>query len=369
MAMPQVPPRSSRSHNQPPTFGVLTDAPRVPPRPGRRADRSESPHRESFALSPLNEPPLTAQGNDNSGLDSSNGYSVSNSSLGIPPRPPSVSLPTIGQEGTEYADLEYDGPVTVGDRATSSTPAQTRNVGSDLPLHAPRPSLSTSDAKARIATVTRTDSYQATAAGIGQVPTPVHGDDREANSRALKTKASFPRASSSASIERASSIKDDGEHGIPEIGQRVPMYPNAGDVQAPSPSPFQQNAPTGIGFHNDGVQKSRHHGRTRSGREVFHGPPGSYGLHGHGTPHVDKFEKAWYDKHPDAIHREGHGQYGPGIGGSRGEWALSSEDLNKIVRDTASRGAGYGNMPLFMLSALEKSNNYRHLSRHRGISQ
>jgi hypothetical protein len=35
------------------------------------------------------------------------------------------------------------------------------------------------------------------------------------------------------------------------------------------------------------------------------------------------------------------GQYGA-IGDSRGQWALSSEDLNKIVRETASRGVGLG---------------------------
>jgi hypothetical protein len=40
--------------------------------------------------------------------------------------------------------------------------------------------------------------------------------------------------------------------------------------------------------------------------------------------------------------REGQGQYGPGLSGGRAEWALSSDDLNKIVRDTASRGSGFG---------------------------
>ena len=250
-----------------------------------------------------------------------------------------MSLPSIGQEGSEYADLIQDESENTAP-ASSTSPTQTRNVGSDLPLHAPKPSLSTSGAKARIATVTRTDSSQAAAAGIGKASTPLPGDDKDPHTRTLKGRESFSSTMSSASTERPSSVLADGEHGIPEIGQRVPMCPNAGDVQAPSPSPFTQQYPSGIGFHNDG-SKPRHHSRTRSGRELFQ-PPGSYGLHGHGLASPDKFEKAWYDKHPDALVKEEGGQYGPGIGGSRGEWAMSSEDLNKIVKETASRGAGFG---------------------------
>ena len=347
MATPQVPPRPIRSQHQQTSGDTSVEPPKIPPRPQHHAALDANDHRESYARSPLNEPPLAmSHGNLSGNLYSVNGNSGSSSSLGLPQRPPSVSLPSIGQEGNEYADLDYndrEGAV----EAELGSPEQMRNVGSDLPLHAPKPSLSKSDAKARIATVTRTDSSQAAAMGIGKAPTPVHGDDRDPHARALKPKSSFARTGSSASTERPSSqqteYEQDHEHGIPEIGQRVPMYPDAGDVQAPSPSPFSQTAPSGIGFHNDGMQRARHHGRTRSGREVFSGPPGSYGLHGHGVPpqNVDKFEKAWYDKHPDALLREEQGQYSPGING-RGEFVLSSEDLNKIVRDTASRGSGYG---------------------------
>ncbi|MCJ1417333.1 hypothetical protein MMC32_003676 [Xylographa parallela] len=314
----------------------MLEPPKVPPRPSqRRTDRSESPHRDSFARSPLNEAPIsTNHGNINTKLLSSNGQNASSSSLNLPARPPSVSLPSIGQEGNEYAELAYEEP-------EAGSPTQTRNVGSDLPLHAPKPSLSTSSAKARIATVTRTDSSQAAAMGIGKAATPLQVDDKDPYTRSLKPRESFSSTQSSASTERPSSTQVDDEHGIPEIGQRVPMYPNAGDVQAPSPSPYAQSHPSGIGFHNDG-SKPRHHGRRSSAKEVFLGPPGSYGLHGHGLANPDKFEKAWYDKHPDALVREESGQYGPGIGGGRGEWAMSSEDLNKIVRDTASRGAGFG---------------------------
>lgn len=265
---------------------------------------------------------------------------ASSSSLGLPKRPPSVSLPSIGQEGSEYAELEYEKPEqTILDQVKGKTqPEQTRNVGSDLPLHAPRPSFSSSTAKERVAAVTRTDSSAAMAAGIGKAPTPA--DDRDPHKRPLHPKVSFSsRPDSVASTERPTSAQD-SDHGIPDvgIGQRVPMYPDAGDVQAPSPSPFTQNFPSGIGFHNDGTSRSRNSGRRSS---AHYGPPGSYGLHGHGSVPADHFEKAWYDKHPEALEREEHGQYGPAIG-TRPECALSSEELNKLVRDTGSRGAGFG---------------------------
>ena len=346
MTTPQIPPRPTRSQHQQPPASASVGAPKIPPRPQahRHSERSQSPHRDSFAPSPLNEAPVTPHQSSMSSVYLINGRNASSSSFGQPPRPPSVSLPSLGQEGNEYADLQPQEQDTAEGAAEQSSPTQTRNVGSDLPLHAPTPSLAISSAKARIATVTRTDSSQAAAAGIGKTgPPPARADDRDPHTRDLQSKTSFTRSGSSASTERPASAMLESEHGIPEIGQRVPMHPNAGDVQAPSPSPFAQTGPTGIGYHNDGMQRpGRHHGRTRSGREVFHGPPGSYGLHGHGTPNSDKFEKAWYDKHPDALAREENGQYGPGIGGTRGEWALSSDDLNKIVRQTATRGAGFG---------------------------
>jgi hypothetical protein len=257
----------------------------------------------------------------------------------MPPRPPSVTLPSIGQEGNEYANLGEP----VGDAEalapSGSSPTETRNIANDLKLYAPRPSLPTSSAKARVANVTRTDSSQAAAAGFGKATS----DDRDAQIRPLKTKSSFASQASSASTERPESAQySDRDQNTPDLGQRVPMYPNAGDVQAPSPAPFSQPFSSGVGFHTDGsLRPSRHHSRTKSGRENFQ-PPGSYGLHGHGVPSQDRFEKAWYDKHPEALEREENGEYGPGIGGGRGESALSSDDLNKIVRETASRGTGSG---------------------------
>lgn len=344
MSIPQVPPRPIKLA-QPSSIG-MADVPKIPPRPAHRA-LDPLLNRDNFPRSPLNEVPFAMNhGTKFGNLQHHNDYEA-NLAASLPPRPPSVSLPSVGQEGNEYADIVYEKPPEAGQSSASALaePEQTRNVGRDLPLHAPTPSISTSTAKARVAYVTRTDSTQAAAVGIGKAGTHQH-DDKSPHSRALRPKVSFSRPESSASTERPDSAQaTDSDHGIPEIGQRVPMYPDAGDVQAPSPAPFPPNPPSGNGvFHEGGQQRpGRHHSRTRSGREGFRGPPGSYGMHGHGVQHNDHLEKAWYDKHPDALVREENcGQYGPGIGGGRAEWALSSEDLNKIVRDTARRGSGFG---------------------------
>ena len=277
---------------------------------------------DSYAPSPLNEPPP---------LGSSMARSVSND---LPQRPPSVTIPSLGEEGIEYDDLPIEMPPS---EKQQGTPAETRNVSSDLKLHAPKP-LPTASAKARVQAVTYTDSQQAAAAGFGKAPSPSH-DDVEHHSRSLHSKTNGSRAeSSTASTDRRQSLQFVDEHGIPEIGQRVPMYPNAGDVQAPSPAPF----PSAVGPVNTvaPLRPSKHHHRTRSGREVFL-PPGSYGLHGHGVHAVDKFDKAWYDKHPDEFVRDEQGQYGPGLS-PRPDWALSRDDLDKIVRSSASNGVGLG---------------------------
>ena len=251
----------------------------------------------------------------------------SDSEVKLPKRPSSVSLPTIGQEGSEYADVDNLEQEEAIEEKSPGEPQETRNVAGDLPLHAPKPSFSKDTAKQRVAAVTRTDSGQAAALGIGKAPTPSGSADQS------KRQVSF-RPPSSASTERPDSAQYDDEQGIPEIGQRVPMYPDAGDVQAPSTSPFPQS-PVGVGFHNSGYSKpNKHHRRTPSGREVL--PPGSYGLHGHGMQSTDHFEQQWYAKHPDALEKE-EGEYGPGIGGGRGEWALSSVELNKLVRETTSQ--------------------------------
>lgn len=330
-AMPQIPPRPSRSNDQKTTTSssLGSDLPKVPPRPSRRFDRSISPQRESFAPSPLNDIPasLNHANPSRSSLYSSESANASGSDL---PRPPSVILPSIGQEGSEYAD------VFVAQEDTSNSPAQTRNVANDLKLHAPKPSLPTSSAEKRVSAVTRTDSGQAAAYGIGRATS----HERGPATRSSRSRASFGSQTSNGERPRSASLESD--HGIPEIGQRVPMYPDAGDVQAPSPSPSQAAFPPGIGFHNDGT-RPKNHARKSSGRDI---PFDAYGKHGHGQLPHDRFEKAYYEKHPALLKKETGHYYGP-FAEDRPEWAMSSDDLNQIVRDTASRGTGLGRFILF----------------------
>jgi len=163
MSTPIVPARPSRSTAASGTTSDLT--PSVPPRPIRKLD--PSPNRA--ALSPFNE------------LPPGGSYAPATpSKLSVedtPARPPSVTLPSIGQEGSEYAygllPPEVPG-ITNPASAELGTPEQTRNVSRDTPLHAPTASLPQSTAKSRIETVTQTNSTQAAAAGIGKVSTMQH---------------------------------------------------------------------------------------------------------------------------------------------------------------------------------------------------
>lgn len=312
---PTIPPRPARGQSSTPSSAQM-EVPKIPPRPKRSIDRSVSPNREAFARSPLNDPSFLHNGPP---------PKESNLSVELPARPPSVSLPSLGEEGAEYASYE-DLSRTLTNQSNSEAPEQTKQVAGDLPLHAPKASLPVSTAKSRIQTVTRTDSDQAVAHGIGRL-----------------APDSKPSGDSSRSVSsRPSSVyKDEDEHGIPEIGVQVPMYPNAGDVQAPTPGPYEQGPSTGVGFFNKG-DKPRHHSRTKSGREVFHGPPGSYGLHGHGKIGTNEFEQNWYAKHPEDLKREKAGEYGPHIQENRKDYHWGTDKLDKLVHTAGAQGIGMG---------------------------
>lgn len=325
-AAPTIPPRPGRAQQAAAARGA-NKLPDVPPRPiPKRLDRSVSPGR----FSPLNEPVVA--------------LSKTKSRDAVPegalPRRPSVQhLPSVGQEGMEYADIDTP------QKSTVAPAEQTRSVAHDLQLHAPKPSLPKSAAAAQVQAVTRTDSGQAAAHGFGKPGTP--GQDEHHENDALgrvRSRASFSRPNSSASgTTRRPSIAAE-EQGPAELGIRVPINPLLGDVQAPSPAPFTPSHTGDRGRRSHSRMKSRDNGL----------PPGSYGLHGHGVPPKDPFEKDWYAKHPDELLNEeahGHGVY-EGIGSGRGAFALSSDDLNKIVRDTASRGAGFGTCSLNPLNCV-----------------
>jgi hypothetical protein len=284
--------------------------PKVPPRPlNRRIDRSVSPNPARFAPSPLNE-----------GLYSPKTSTFLHLTPGGPNhnRRQSVEVPSqAGEEGREYESLaEQLNSAAYSD--LSSSPEQTRTVGDDVKIHAPKPSLPAQSAKQRVMAVTRTDSDKAASFGIGRPSS----DDTHAPSsnRSLKKKAS--------TISQLSTTEShDDEHGIPEIGQQVPMFPNAGDVQAPSPAPGSSGFVEG---------RDKNHKRRTSSRGNL--PPGSYGLHGHGLLPQDKLEKQYFQKHPDLLKRE----HTPHHYDRPYDFSMSSDDLNKIVRETASHGAGIG---------------------------
>ncbi|KAK4176419.1 altered inheritance of mitochondria protein 21 [Triangularia setosa] len=294
---PVIPPRPSRSQERAPL-------PMVPPRPAnRRFQRSISPNPDRFAPSPLNESPLIK----------SKSLHPGGRNHGDPiPRSTSVDLPSLGEEGAEYANLTQESSPS---NEESSSPEHTRTIGEDVKLHAPKPSLPASSAKQRVMAVTRTDSDRAAAFGIGR---PSSNDDSTAalpSNRSLKKKAS--------TISQLSAKSDlDDEHGIPEIGIQVPMLKYAGDVQAPSPAPST-------------VEK-KHHSRRSSSRGNL--PPGSYGLHGHGVGPQDKLDKAYFEKHPELLKKEHVLHHYDRVK----DFSMSSEELNKIVRETITRGSGLG---------------------------
>ncbi|CAJ2505052.1 Uu.00g124460.m01.CDS01 [Anthostomella pinea] len=308
---PAIPPRPSR--NQDKSEG--SSGPSIPPRPSKRFNRSISPNPDRFAPSPLNESPFTPK-------SPRPGQSHLGDSI---ERATSVGMPNVGEEGQEYAAaLEEMSSSPDESRRPAGSPEQTRTVGEDVKLHAPKPTMPAASAKQRVAAVTRTDSDRAATFGIGR---PSTEEPPHSSSRSLKKKAS-----TTSQLSHHSENHEE-DHGIPEIGQRVPMLAFAGDVQAPSPAP-----PRASSVDSTARSTSRHHVRKSSSRGFNELPPGSYGLHGHGVASSDKLEKAYYEKHPDLRQREHYNHLHDRVK----DYSMSSEDLNKIVRDTASRGAGFG---------------------------
>ncbi|KAK3303300.1 altered inheritance of mitochondria protein 21 [Chaetomium strumarium] len=299
---PAIPPRPSRGQEK-----TSTSGPMVPPRPNRRFQRSVSPNPDRFAPSPLNDTAFLKPGKSQPSYLSNNSDPI--------PRSTSVDLPSLGEEGKEYAGLAEE---LSSSNEGSADPEQTRTVPEDLKLHAPKPSLPAESAKQRVMAVTRTDSERAASFGIGRPSSVEDSTPALPSNRSLKKKAS-----TTSQLSAASSHHDD-EHGIPQIGQQVPMLKYAGDVQAPSPAPAAEG---GAG---------KHHKRRTSSRGNL--PPGSYGLHGHGVAPQDKLEKAYYEKHPDLLKKE----HVPHHYDRPNDFSMSRDDLDKIVKETASRGSGLG---------------------------
>lgn len=153
---PSIPPRPSRG---------AQDIPKVPPRPtNRRLERSVSPNPDRFAPSPLNDSFLSKSPRGNL-FGTQNGSSLLQTADPID-RSSSVEMPSVGEEGWEYAAVADELSSSV--ERSSGSPELTRTVGDDIKLHAPKPSLPALSAKQRVATVTRTDSDKAASFGIGR---------------------------------------------------------------------------------------------------------------------------------------------------------------------------------------------------------
>lgn len=345
MSTPLVPPRPARANAA--SSAMNDSTPQVPPRPVRNLDSSPARNVQS----PLNELPHPLGG------------PPPRKSQSDVPRPPIVALPSIGQEGAEYASFDQLPPEAHGVKDVGKSdigmPEQTRNIAADMKLHAPKASVPQSTVTSRIAPVTGTDSTQAAAAGIGQARpdddvhkaplgvaaslSPVHsrpeGTRRAPSSdiSPLKQKPSFSRSTpnlpKSPSSKPASIYGDEHDHGIPEIGVQIPLMRMAGDVQAPAFGISQPPHAAGVGFYNDG--SARPQSRRRSATPHY-GPPGSYGLHGHSLEPHDQFERDWYAKNPDRALAEGQNIYKPPIPAA----ALSSADLNRLVNQSADAGMG-----------------------------
>lgn len=310
MTTPAIPPRPVRSKPAPDPFPLQQHLITTQPDPINR---------EAYARSPLNDLP-----------DPRFHAEDSQHTLGSRPAPSSssssVKLPTIGHEGDEYASIDA---ASITSRVPE--PEHTRSVPQDLHMHQPTAALPQSTAKSRVQTVTRTDATN------NEGPADI--DHHDTKSHALRARASFNRSAASlqASPSRPETSHDvDSDHDN-DIGVRVPMYPNAGFVQAPSPSPL--SAPNSAGFGSFHDAHVRHHHRRASSRQEL-SPPGSYGMHGHGYEPRDQFERAWYQKHPDELDKERHHVYDPGHAPT--EMALSSQDLNKLVQHSAETGIGFG---------------------------
>ncbi|KAJ6785640.1 hypothetical protein PWT90_04788 [Aphanocladium album] len=296
-APPVVPTRPSKSPSK--EAQQAAETPAIPARPAKKSLEQPRPSSsDRFAQSPLHSGFQLKDQRPTSSSSSLNPTSTLNEPI---ERPGSVSLPSLGEEGQEYGALDKAA------EADTASRHHTRTVSDSLKLHAPKPSLPPDSAKQQIMAVTRTDSDRAASLGLGK---PSQGSER-----ATSRDPMIRRPSSAFSTHSEHGNHTDDEHGIPKIGQRVPMNSHLGDVQAPSPTP---------------EQSKRHHTRKHSARNL---PSDSYGLHGHGVHPQDKLEKAYYEKHPELVGKEKHRMHDH----RQSDYAMSSNELNRMVRDTARR--------------------------------
>lgn len=302
--MPQVPSRSVVAHAQEQnnSASVLgADKPKIPSRPSdKRLGRSISPSQENYARSPLTKAPLNLNkdpdGNHHSANYSTRFTDTENC------HQLSIRLPSIGQEGTEYADVYIS-----QDENLNKLSLNNKDVNNSDQFLKPGPTNPNSEVKSLASTMDHKDFRKESVIATSNVN---NGIDSQVSDSCKNTQ------------------------GIPQIGLFVPMYPNAGDVQAPSQSLTISTVPDTSTDYNKAESKYFSQRLNGRGQEI---PSDAYGRYGHGFISQDLFDKAYYKKHPELFKKE-IGSYGE----MRPEWALSSEDLNKIVQDTATNGTGIG---------------------------
>ncbi|TKA67615.1 hypothetical protein B0A55_09265 [Friedmanniomyces simplex] len=319
MSAPTVPPRPARAQPGPTAVKQELPVPQIPPRPVHSVRKADpSPDREAYTRSPLNF------------LPNSNGTPFQpppppSSADDGPRRPSSIAFPShVGEEGLEYSSYDQLPPEAhnVKDTNGAASAEQTRNAAAagigkakpDDDVHK-GPSDSGGASLSRVTSRTYDD-------GLRRVPSAEPHPLSFTRSSSSLQNGGTPRPPSIHSVEH--------RDGIPEIGMQIPLYKNAGDVQAPSPAPQAQFA-SGIGFFNDGAAQRPNHHRKRSSRHDF----GGYGLHSHDAETQDQFEKAWHAKHPDEAMKEAYNPYM-----LRPETALSTEQLNRIVSEEKDIGMG-----------------------------
>lgn len=182
-------------------FGI--DPPKAPSRPNDKTlARSISPNQDKYARSPLNEASLNL--NKNKTENQTSAASSARLSDTEFCHLLSVKLPSIGQEGTEYADVYKN-----QDENLNKLPIKNNCINSIYQFDDPESTCQDSEVESLITTMAHTDSSK---------------DSVMTNT--------------SQSIETDPQISEISKNtqGIPQIGLFVPMYPNAGDVQAPSQS-------------------------------------------------------------------------------------------------------------------------------------
>ncbi|KAI5286284.1 hypothetical protein KEM54_006909 [Ascosphaera aggregata] len=315
---PTIPQRPARS----PANGSPAP-PTIPARPKSRVDRPKSPALvNAYAQSPLNRRP----------------ESPCKPSPVIQPNQqhPTVKIPSIGQEGVEYAnydrlkaeaETEHDAEVEQHSHQHQDQhqqeeellqhhhqppSSQTRNIAQDLKLHSPRPS--SGHTQARVTSMARNgldnngnddnnNTFSSSRPSLSSRPSSmVYADSETGSDRPASNAATAANNTATTTTTTATP------------GTRVPMYPGAGEVQAPTP-------------RSDSA-------RPKASGE-FPRPPDSYGLHSHDIEPTSKLEKEWYQKHPEAQERKE--KVSKAMHGPRPENALSSDALNKLVRETARK--------------------------------